>query len=606
MATAIQPTTETLTDEQLASRFANDLASKALIELGDAAKASEVAKAVGRDDFEMQLARVALATNPNVTSTDRKWTLWSRFMDARSAFDTNVLRLLQTYGKPLRVSELAKELSFIYHRPAEVFESMLTRLCADGKRFVQLKSGALIPTAWFLKVEDEADEEVLFDNFLGDEEVYPYYDLADRVALSADPLTISAFLNEVGKPVKNLALQFLAWRRNKEEFSAYKFYSSAYTLSGAFPLSGGYWLGETLIERIVPHFAEIAKQEVVEAQEAEAAAQPLTIGDEDRERLIVAVLESDTTVFADKLLSQIFDITQDERTYEEDLTSVKEALKSDARVLWVGGNRFRPEGTIPAYVFRVPGLLEIPHYEFFNEDGDSIDLMLEDDGLDGGLDKEIRHPFAQDVLDEEAIPAPDSNPPSNVRAVIKYHHKMIGTLPLCQVPAGFFPVEPNILEGEFSLPGGQKAQIWINNETRLAYGLIDWFGSIPVDSGATFTLERISPDRYQVNYNDETEPSMFISRNRINELQELQERAETDRLPTFEILREIMEHYRKGIEFLTLHTEVNIVRRVNRRLIASLLSEYHCFFQRGGAWVYDAKKLTQGFDKSKRKYLKKS
>ena len=94
-----------------------------------------------------------------------------------------------------------------------------------------------------------------------------------------------------------------------------------------------------------------------------------------------------------------------------------------------------------------------------------------------------------------------------------------------------------------------------------------------------------------------------ISRNRINELLTLQERAENESLPTFEIMREIMEHYRKGIEYITLLTEINIVRRVSRRLVASLLSEYHCYFQRGGAWVYDATKLTQGFDKSKRKYL---
>ena len=66
-----------------------------------------------------------------------------------------------------------------------------------------------------------------------------------------------------------------------------------------------------------------------------------------------------------------------------------------------------------------------------------------------------------------------------------------------------------------------------------------------------------------------------------------------------------MEHYRKGIEFITLLTEVNIVRRVSRRLVASVLTEYHCFFQRAGAWVYDVKKLPLGFDKSKRKFIKK-
>jgi hypothetical protein len=137
------------------------------------------------------------------------------------------------------------------------------------------------------------------------------------------------------------------------------------------------------------------------------------------------------------------------------------------------------------------------------------------------------------------------------------------------------------------------------------YGLLDWYDLLPVDSGAVFYLERQAPDRYALTYGEETEPAMFISRNRVNELLELGRRADSEALPTFEILREIMEHYRKGIEFITIGTELCIARRTRRRLIASLISGHHCFFQRGRAWVFDAKKLSQGFDKSKRKYLKK-
>jgi len=139
----------------------------------------------------------------------------------------------------------------------------------------------------------------------------------------------------------------------------------------------------------------------------------------------------------------------------------------------------------------------------------------------------------------------------------------------------------------------------------LLYGLLDWYQMLPVDSGAVFYLERQAPDRYAITYGEETEPTMFISRNRVNELIDLGQRAEAEELPTFDILREIMEHYRKGIEYITLLPEVTISRRITRRMVASLLSDYHCFFQRGGSWVYDAKKLSQGFDRSKRKYLKK-
>ena len=91
---------------------------------------------------------------------------------------------------------------------------------------------------------------------------------------------------------------------------------------------------------------------------------------------------------------------------------------------------------------------------------------------------------------------------------------------------------------------------------------------------------------------------MFISDNRIKELLELQEQADTEEMSTFDIMRIIMEHYRKGIEYLTLLTEVNVVRRVTRRLVASNLSAYHCYFQRERGSRH--KKLTQGFDKNKR------
>jgi hypothetical protein len=609
VATALTATTpEPETEEQLAARYAGDLAYRALLSAGEPLKASEVVRAIGRPDVDLKLARVVLSTNPNMTATDRKWTLWTRYLDTRNTVDRNIQRILDTFGQPIRLPELARELQSVYGRPAEIYEEMLARLAAEGSRFFRVGRDYIAPVNWLLDVAWEDEDEVLYDNFIADEDVFPLEKAAVQAGLNAHkPETVAAFLDAVGSPVKNKALQFLAWRTDKEHFDPAAFYSRVFLESGATALSNGTWIGPKLTAALVSHFPVLAEQEVSDNAEAEAqeAAQPLTIGDAERNQLVQAVLDSDGTVHAARLLEETFEVTPDYRTYAEDLQTTIQALASDDRIVWVGSDRFRPQGTIPGYVFSVPGILEIPTTNFTDAEGNPVDLMLEDDGFDGGLEREILNPLAQDVLDEEPVPRPDPNPPSNARAVIKYHHKEIGTLPLCLFPSGFFPPEPTILEVEFTLPGGQKAQVWVNNETRLLYGLLDWFQSIPIDSGATFTLERQAPDRFLVNYNEESEPTMFISRNRINELLALHERAEAEGMSAFEIMQEIMEHYRKGIEYLTLLTEVNIVRRTTRRLIASVLSEYHCFFQRGGAWVYDAKKLSQGFDKSKRKYLVK-
>jgi len=606
--TTVAKTQEPSTDEQAAALFAGSIIYKAMLEAGEPSKANDLARLADRPDMDTKLARVVVATNPDMTAVDRKWTLWTRYLDVRRTLDFNLLRILNTFGQPIHLQQLANELEAIYGRPAVVYEEMVERLASDPARYFRTGEDMIAPVGWLLDSEATIEEEVLFDNFLEDDEILPYIEISEKLKLDPeDSATIVAFLDKIAVPIKNKGLQFLVWRLNKETFDPAAFYRLVSQTEGVYGLTDGTWIGPKTAERLATHFAVIAQQEVSDTVEATAqeTAQPLAIGESERDALCKIILENDEFTRASQLLEDVFEVTPDYRTYTEDLQSVIEALSHDERVIWLGSDRFRPQGSVPGYVFTVPGLLEIPETHFTDEEGNPVDQLLEDDGFDGGLERDILNPLAQDVLDEERVAAPDPNPPSNARAVIKYHHKQIGTLPLCQFASGFFPAEPTILETDFILPGGQKVQVWVNNGTRLLYGLLDWFDSIPIDSGATFTLERQDVDRFAITYNDESEPAMFISRNRVNELLVMQERSETEDLANFDLVREIMEHYRKGIEFLTLHTEVNIVRRVTRRMVASILSEYHCFFQRSGAWVYDFKKLPQGFDKSKRKYLVK-
>lgn len=600
---------ETLNEKEIATLYAETLVYNALIEAEEPLKASEVARAIAHSQFDVRLARVILVTSPHFTALDRKWTLWTRYLDTTNTFDYILRRTLNTAGQPIRIPNLASELEAVYTRPRYVFEEMLIRLSEQDQSYFTVTEDFLAPTSWLLNTDLEipysGEDEILFENFLSDESVFPYVEDANAVELNAEtPESIIALLDRVQRPLGAKVLQFLAYKRDPENFDARAFYRAILN-SGAVSLLDGTWVSPSFTERLLAHFAEIAEQEVSDSLEAEAqeATQPLTIGEEELEQLVESIQDTDGTSFAHRLLEDIFEVLPDYVTYPSDLETVIATLSQDDRVVYLGSDRFRPQGTLPAYIFSVPGLFQFPETNYTDVEGNPLDLNLELEGFDGGLEREILNPLAQDILDEEDTSDAPINPPTNARTVIKYHHKQIGTLPLCQFPKGFFPTEPNILEVEFILPSAQRISVWVNNETRLLYGLYDWFQAIPIDSGAVFTLERQTPDRYIVSYNDESEASMFVSRNRINELLSLSQRAEDEQIATFDIVREIMEHSRKGLEFLTLLTEVNIVRRTRRHLLASLLSEYHCFFQRGGAWVYDSKKLSQGFDKSKRKYL---
>ena len=174
MATStLTKTNEPITDEQIAAVFAGSLIYKAMLAAGDASKAADLAKLTDRPDMDTKLARVVVATNPNMTAVDRKWTLWTRFLDVRRTMDFNLLRILNTFGQPIRLQHLARELESIYGRPAVVYEEMLDRVGADPARYFQVGEDAIAPTGWLLDTDAAIEEEVLFDNFLEDDDVFP-------------------------------------------------------------------------------------------------------------------------------------------------------------------------------------------------------------------------------------------------------------------------------------------------------------------------------------------------------------------------------------------------------------------------------------------------
>ncbi len=608
MAVATKEKKDAATKETAALQYAADLVHGALLRIGEPTKVSEIIKTIGRNGFDLRLARVVVATHSQrFTATDRKWTLWSRYRNPEHSVERSLLETLRGFGGPLPLDILARELAVVYGRPTESLEELLPRLLSNSERYFVVPNAGYAPVEWLLDTESETEADVLFDNYLKPETIKPLAKAAAGLnATDAD--SVVRVLDAVGAPVETKALQFLAWKSSPASFDAKAFYCLLVGDARIEALSNQTWIGPTARSQFESQFAALSEREVDEYAESlpTEPSLPLVISSEEQEQIIKRVLKSESTTRASGLLEDVFEVSKGDANYEGDLATVLAALKDDTRIVHVGADRFLPHGAIPNYVHTVPQLLNIPETTFLDAEGNVVDIILEDDGFDGGLDHDVAASVAQDVLDQDLVVPPDGPAPATVRCVLKYHHKEIGTVPLCMLPPDFFPADAPVLQADLVLPGGQVTEIWISNETKLMYGLLDWFMTIPVDSGAVFYLERQAPDRYALTYGEETEPAIFISRNRVNELIELGRRAETEQLPTFEILREIMEHYRKGIEFITIITEVNIARRSTRRLCASLLSGFHCFFQRGRSWVYDAKKLSQGFDKSKRKYLKKS
>ncbi|MBX3112384.1 MAG: hypothetical protein KF857_10285 [Fimbriimonadaceae bacterium] len=596
-------------EEAAARAYVDRLILEKLTELREVVKPSEVAEKLQPAGVGLAAVRSLLASNPEKFAySERRWVPSSRIEGMGRPFSEIVLLTLDRFGGPMPLSLLTLELTGAHGMSPEALETAIPRLVQSDGRFLLTRREELALSAWVFKAHDEPVARAHALNGV---------DADDVQALAAklkgfdwrDPdATIKAL--EKTAPVHVKTLGAVAWSVLSPQdghsvllYDWRAFNAELLSIPGFVLSSDGVLSPEADAKKWISTAVKVAEK-LAPTVEIEDAA-PLELKPEDTEAAIKRILAADGTKTATTILENQFEITPTVKTFPDDLRNVMAALKKDERVWWVGGDRFRKPNDAPDFIYTLPDALQFVKSDQLQEDGDPVDVELTDDGLSSSLRKLIVHPLATDVQDEESIPALKQLP-ERLRLVLKPIHRELGTFPMSQFPTGWFEDEPAIQELIFVAPDGHELQVWMNNKVRLLFNLFDWWLDQPIESGAVFNLARThKPNVFEFSWEEQTDPVVYISNQRMEELRELASRA--DDLSTFDLLREVMTHWPKGADFLTVLWEINVVRRTSRRLLASLLSSYLCFYQRSGSpvWHYDHKKVEQGFDKTKKKFIKK-
>jgi hypothetical protein len=599
------------TIRQAAQRYLADKTYLSLLGVDQPVKLRQILKSIEIKEVTPRLLRRVLGESQRFVTVDRRWVPAVRFGDTRRPFERIVEEIIASAGLPIELEPMASELGQTFGRPKDYYLQTLPRVLTGVDKYFRTRDSRYGLTRWLVLPTSENEADVIFDNFLSEEEVAKYAELCQDVTWNAEAISESAarVVQAVGSPVPAKILGFLAWRDLRKDYDAVEFYSALLDSKDILILSDQLVYPGSAVKEFTKCLKQMAEElaSLPPEPEEEEAEGPVAVTETDKEEIISFILERGTAS-AEEVLEAVLEVSPDEPAFAGTLANLVEAIKDDDRIMYLGDNRWSKVITFPEEVKVIPeSLIVRPVEPFETPEGDVYDLMLEEEGFEGDLKVAIYDPLAQDVTDED--PARTDYQPNGdfQRCVLKYHHKVEGTFPLCQINPEFFGLEPEIIPITL-ISDGMRKQVFVNNSTRLMYGLKDFYKDITTVSGAVFYIERTPrPGEFRFRYEGETDEQLGIDTDRSLELLDIKARCESQEMPVHDIVVEILEKRPGGMTFPQLVNEVNIVRRCSRLLIASILSSYHYFTMRGktGRWQYDEKKRSQGFNKSKRKYIKK-
>ena len=595
-------------EEAVARSYADRLILEKLSEMEAAVKLGELADKLSGAGIGLAAVRSLMASNPDVFAYhERRWVPAARLNSQGRPVAEIMRAILESFGAPVVFSTLVDEVARAQRVEPEAIESTVSRLASGNQGFFETNDGLVGLLSWGFVAKDEKLDRALALNSVSPEALEEATKTLSDVDFRSESWAADALKHA---PLNIKLIGAVAYSKiNSDDPRSVLIYDTKSINRALFAVPGyvygsdGTFMSEADAKNLISAALKLA-QKLTPSIDVDDAA-PLEFKAEDVARLIKKITSSEKSTTAIKLLEEFFEITPGSKTYPDDLTNIVNTLRASSEVEWVGGDRFRKAGDHPEYIMEVPEPFQFVPSGVLDAEGEEVDVELTDDGLNSSLRKLLQHPLALDVLDEDIQPAL-KNQPESIRLVLKSIHRELGTFPLAQVPTGWLDDEPKIQEAIFVDPTGRELQVWINQEARLMYGLIDWWLDQPIESGAVFTLNKtLSPNVFEFAYLDQPDPVVYISSQRMEELRTLG--AESEGKSTLDLLIEVMSHWPKGADYLTILAEINVARRTSRRLVASLLSSYQCFYQRSGSpvWHFDAKKVEQGFDKSKKKFIKK-
>ncbi len=569
--------------------------------------------------FPLSLMRRILSQCEHLVQDDRFWFLRCQREAATAPLGGLITAFLRVNGKPMPLESLAVALAAWRSQPPEVLqESIQTFMFSRiGQLFFQTGDDSFGLMDWIPRVEGLTLEEAIAQEFW-QREAFAQWLLS--FPLPPDPLQgAEALLDAVAMPLSYRELLFALWAHAKEPLDLVALTNQLLKAERLEVLSLGYWVSEKgkkvlteVLHQMVEEWAQAvlqrARQKDVRRilQTPPSSKEPqFSISERVLDEIAEWLDQRQHPVPVSWIAEQILEVSPVDDDYGAAIRALVRELSRDERFSELGEHCWWRREKIPSGVHEVPSILLPSLTQPTTEGGD---VLLPVEALDEDLRRFVEDPRYEDVGEEEAPVPPNLPPPKRLDIPVLFPHLQAGTLRLRRIDRPFFPPEPSIQFLWVMDEAQNEIGIWVNLSLGLFFGLGDWYRQREVSVGGIVRLERTKGGRLRLIWTGRSEPWLHIPPARLQELQQFAAHETVRLAPLITLLQSLLPQHPKGAHFLTLWSELNVLRRVTKVALASLLCAYPMFTRvpnAEGFWTLDFSKIAEGIHPEKLPFLRK-
>jgi len=604
-------------DKSFAVQYLEDLIFDLMLNTGQAAQSRELAAEIEETiKLSPKFIRKSLYYSDRFDMEDRRWNIALRTA-IQLPFEGAIQYAMRSFGKPISLRAIHNEMALVQRRPVDFFDDLLLSTLTDRSKYCQTPDDLWCLDEWFLDTSERDPEKCFLRNFfLQAAELRPLVDelLGSRMSTDQPPVEMAIkLIRRAGRPIPNKVLAYTIWRLRGRKIDPLALFHDCRQEERLLLLSGPAW---DLVESIPEYHKELKrlsrraeKERAAEWAEEEEPEGPITITPTDLEDVYKYLRRRKKPQPANRLAEAVFEYASGSRRAQEAIDVLMNGMAVDSRFVRVGSQTWALPSMMPKHTHKVPGaLLPIP----VTEGEEEPDAELDDEGLESLLSAWVHDPRYEDFGEEPEIDiGPEQQPTDELRYILLHDHWKAGTLKVRVSDRRFYPSESDLVCASFvDKEKGKSYPVWLSYTTSLLYELGDWYTARKLRPGSVFTVTPGSmPDEFIVSYSEEMDPFTALTDDRLKAINKIRRQAAKGDWSVLQIMQHLAAGHEKGLPFMTLWAEVNVARRTTRRVVASNLASYHCFYQRpanSDTWVFDERKITQGRKKTKRKYLRSS